>query len=79
MKNDIDLLDLDNDIYIYILNMIGGYVKNDNIRKIRKERSEKNKECACGCVLSKSSLSIHKKTIQHLKLIEQIKPTNYSL
>jgi hypothetical protein len=33
MKNNINLLDLDNDI----LNIIGAYVKKDNNRRIRKE------------------------------------------
>ena len=35
MKNDISLLDLDNDI----LNIIGDYVKKENNRRIRKERN----------------------------------------
>ena len=35
MKNNINLLDLDNDI----LNIIGDYVKKDNNRRIRKERN----------------------------------------
>ncbi len=67
MKNNINLLDLDNDI----LNIIGDYVKNDNTIRIRKERSEKNTPCACGCILSRSSLSRHMKTNKHLKLMEQ--------
>ncbi len=33
MKTNINLLDLDNDI----LNIIGGYVKQDNTKRIRKE------------------------------------------
>ena len=35
MKNNINLLDLDNDI----LNIIGGYVRKDNNRRIRKEHN----------------------------------------
>ena len=35
MKTNINLLDLDNDI----LNIIGGYVKHDNNRRIRKEHN----------------------------------------
>ena len=35
MKTNINLLDLDNDI----LNIIGGYVKQDNIKRIRKEHN----------------------------------------
>ena len=35
MKTNINLFDLDNDI----LNIIGGYVKHDNNRRIRKEHN----------------------------------------
>ena len=35
MKTNINLLDLDNDI----LNIIGGYVKHDNNRRIRKKHN----------------------------------------
>jgi hypothetical protein len=67
MNNNINLLDLNDDI----LSIIGDYVKKDNLTRIRKERDEKNTTCVCGCVLSKSSPSIHKKTNKHLKLMEQ--------
>ena len=68
MKNNINLLDLNNDI----LNIIGGYVKKDNLTRIRKESDEKNTTCVCGTLLSKSSLSMHKKTNKHLKLMKEL-------
>jgi len=47
----------------------------DKTKKYKKEYYEKNKdkdkvECVCGCIVSKSNLSQHKKTKKHCKLIE---------
>jgi len=43
--------------------------RNDNKEKI-KERKKQKITCDCGCIVNKSSITRHKKTIKHKKLIE---------
>ncbi len=43
--------------------------REDNKEVIRKKQLEKIK-CECGALISRSNISIHKKTLKHLKLTE---------